>query len=336
MRRPLRRKYAIGLVVAFLGIAGIGLNATAQWEYVQAGFAAAGAIKGIIDGANTARWQDDTTEKLNTLIGMSQHIIDDLKQLRIDINKTVTDKFEDFVEKTLKADIQQFEFNLGELRHYSAANNDARVRINQIINNLERDGTTLSEYGPAAYQTNFAAILVTRAIYRFTGMPIQHQKSYFAFFEKKYEEWLQPTQGTPTFARMQEEKARDADLTSLRNLSSSPRSVAGRVEYYSPPRHGDPGGYSWCDYTVRVFITGDPETGYKTTASTADQCRRIPVEGRRKEVQAQLDSTRDDYLKRKDNIVKLKQVEFQIDNYRQYLHTLAHPRRKVAEGTAGH
>jgi cell shape-determining protein MreC len=87
-------------------------------------------IAAAVDGNDTVRWKKDTTAKLDTLISLSPKIIDDLKQLRIDVSKTVTTSFSEFTENTLKADVKQFEINLAELKEYQQQNEDSRTRIN--------------------------------------------------------------------------------------------------------------------------------------------------------------------------------------------------------------
>src|ERR1700730_17978227 len=108
-------------------------------------------IAAAVDGNDTVRWKKDTTAKLDALISLSPKIIDDLKQLRIDVSKTVTTSFSEFTENTLKADVKQFEINLAELKEYQQQNEDSRTRINQLTHNLERDVLRSAEYGPAVF-----------------------------------------------------------------------------------------------------------------------------------------------------------------------------------------
>jgi hypothetical protein len=68
---------------------------------------------GVVACSWASEWLNILT--LNQLIEMTQQIIDDLRQLRIDIRKIVNEEFGQFVERNLKSDINQFEYNLNDL-----------------------------------------------------------------------------------------------------------------------------------------------------------------------------------------------------------------------------
>jgi hypothetical protein len=55
----------------------------AYYQYIQAAFALGSAISSVVNTNKTEEWQQETSTKLDTLIGMSQNIIDDLKRLRV-------------------------------------------------------------------------------------------------------------------------------------------------------------------------------------------------------------------------------------------------------------
>jgi hypothetical protein len=273
------------------------------------------AITTAVDGGDGVRWKKETSAKLDTLISLSPKIIDDLKQLRIDVSKTVTTSFSAFVENSLKADVKQFEVNLAELNQYQQQNEDTRTRINQLTHSLERDVYTSAEYGPAVYQTTFTAIVILRAVYKFTNVPRAHQTAFFASMADKYADWLKPIEGNPAYVRNEEQGKREKAKTSITNIVGS----------------GSQDFTDWGCISTTVAISGDLKSGFQTTAKWNSTCglKLKLLEGlsiaerRNREIQKQLDDARDEFLAHDRNMTNIDEVIQQITSYRNALREAA-------------
>jgi hypothetical protein len=143
-------------------------------------------------------WMKETSDQLDDILTRSVQIADGLKQLNIAIKKESTEAFSNFLEHALKADIHQFEINLAELREYQKQDDSSHRRIELLTNNLEQHVFTSLDYGPAAYQTSYAAVIVVRALYRFVDMPHDHQHAFFSKVSDYYGDWLEQSKdGSP-------------------------------------------------------------------------------------------------------------------------------------------
>jgi hypothetical protein len=214
------------------------------------------ALTAAVDGNDAVRWKKETTAKLDTPIGLTPKIVDDLKQLRIDVGKTMATGFSAFVENRLKADVKQFEVNLAELKEYQQQNEDSRIRINQLTHDLERDVYTSAEYGPAVYQTTFTAAVILRAVYKFTNVPRAHQTAFFAGIADRYADWLKPAEGHPAYVRNEEQGRRDKAKTAVGNLVGS-----GAQDFTD-----------WGCVSTTVTISGDLKGGFQTSARWNSTC----------------------------------------------------------------
>jgi hypothetical protein len=276
------------------------------------------AITTAVDGSDAVRWKKETSAKLDTLISLSPKIIDDLKELRIDVSKTVTTSFSAFVESTLKADVKQFEVNLAELKEYPQQNDDSRTRINQLTHNIERDIYTSAEYGPAVYQTTFTAVVILRAIYKFTNVPRAHQTAFFASMADKYTDWLKPVEGNPAYVKNEEQARREKAKTTISNIVGS----------------GSQDFTDWGCIWTTVTISGDLKNGFQAAAKWNSTCglklkllEGSPIAERHKrEAQKQLDDARAEFLTHDRNITNIDEVIQQITSYRNALREAAQGR----------
>jgi hypothetical protein len=137
---------------------------------------------------------------------MSVQITDELKQLNIAVKKESAQAFSDFVEHVLKADISQFEVNLPELREYQKQDVSSHRRIDLLIHSLEHDVFTSLDYGPATYQTTYAAAIVLGALYKYAGVLRDHQNELFSKVAEQYGVWLDPSKdGSPAALKHNEQ-----------------------------------------------------------------------------------------------------------------------------------
>jgi hypothetical protein len=287
-------------------------------QILQLGLQLVAAITSAVDGGDAVRWKKETSAKLDTLISLTPKMIDDLKQLRIDVSKTVSTSFSAFVENTLKADVKQFEVNLAELKEYQQQNEDSRTRINQLTHNIERDVYTSAEYGPAVYQTTFTAAVILRAVYKFTNVPRAHQSAFFATMADKYTDWLKPVEGNPAYVKNEEQGKREQTQSSINHIVGS-----GSLDFTD-----------WGCVWTTVAISGDPKNGFQTTAKWNSTCglklkvleSRSIAERHRNEIQKQLDDARAEFLTHDRNVANIDEVIQQITSYRNALREAAQGR----------
>jgi len=318
----MRRRWRGGIVAGILALAAVASFGPAPQAQpiavVQLAVQLVTALMAAVDGNDTVRWKKDTTTKLDTLISLTPKIVDDLRQLRIDLNKTVTTSFAAFVENTLKADVRQFEVNLAELKEYQAQNEDSRMRINVLTHDLERDVYTSAEYGPAVYQTTFTAIVILRAVYKFTNVPRTHQTAFFASMADKYSDWLKPVEGNPAFVRNEEQGKREQAATLASTIVGS-----GAHDFID-----------WGCVSTTVTIAGDLKSGFQAAAKWNSTCGlKLKIldgltvaERHKRELQKRLDDARGEFLAHDRNIASIDEVIQQITNYRNALREAAQGR----------
>lgn len=317
---PISRRSGItpGALALVVATCFSGASQSQPVQILQLGLQLLTAITGAVDGGDAVRWKKETSAKLDTLISLTPRMIDDLKQLRIDVGKTVTTSFSAFVENTLKADVKQFEVNLAELKEYQQQNEDSRTRINQLTHNIERDVYTSAEYGPAVYQTTFTAVVILRAVYKFTNVPRAHQTAFFATIADKYSDWLKPVEGNPAYVKNEEQGKREQAKASLSNIIGS-----GSLDFTD-----------WGCIWTTVTISGDPKNGFQTAAKWNSTCglklrvleSRSIAERHKNEVQKQLDDARGEFLAHDRNVANIDEVIQQITSYRNALREAAQGR----------
>jgi hypothetical protein len=156
-------------------------------------------------------WMKQTSDQLDDIINRSAQITEELKQVNITIKKELAEAFSNFMEHTLKADINQYEVNLSELRDYQKQDDSSHRRIDLLTHNLERDILTSLDYGPATYQTSYAAVIAVRMVYRYVGVPRDHQHTFFSKISGYYGDWADQTkEGSPAALVHSEEVQIDA------------------------------------------------------------------------------------------------------------------------------
>ncbi|MGP0089785.1 MAG: hypothetical protein ACLPKB_07475 [Xanthobacteraceae bacterium] len=313
-----RRRIAWGALALVAVISFSAASQSQPVQILQLGLQLVAAITSAVDGGDAVRWKKETTAKLDTLINLTPKMIDDLKQLRIDVSKTVATSFSAFVENMLKADVKQFEVNLAELKEYQQQNEDSRTRINQLTHNIERDVYTSAEYGPAVYQTTFTAVVILRAVYKFTNVPRAHQTAFFATMADKYTDWLKPVEGNPAYVKNEEQGKREQAQSSISHIVGP-----GSLDFTD-----------WGCVWTTVAISGDPKNGFQTTAKWNSTCglklrvleSRSIAERHRNEIQKQLDDARAEFLMRDRNVANIDEVIQQITRYRNALREAAQGR----------
>jgi hypothetical protein len=228
--------------------------AKAQIDPLTAGqiaFSVAGAIAGFLDSSSRKNWEADAGRKLDQIIGLNYQILAELKQLRIDTARIVQAGFEDFAQRTLRADISQFNFNVDDIANYRKIDGASKIRIQSLLGNLERDAVLSSGYGPNGYQITYAALLGVRALYISMAIPASHQKSFLKQMGMTFVDWLsaKPDYPAGVMASLQAQQSQLA------------RSVQGRRSFQYPYEFAPNNGL--CPVTLNV--AGDLAAGVSIT-----------------------------------------------------------------------
>jgi hypothetical protein len=160
-----------------------------------------------VDRHETVRWSDDATADLDKLMLMSVGITDELKQLNILLSKKPKVDFADFVEKSLKARIDQFETYQSRLRTYGSVPGPEQSSLQTFAKDFDYEVYRSCEYGPAAYETTYAATIVARALYKYIGRSPDEQKVFFEKVDSYFKSWLdQSKDDSPAKFKNDEEK----------------------------------------------------------------------------------------------------------------------------------
>jgi hypothetical protein len=147
-------------------------------------------VTGAIDTFKSVMWTNDTTKDLDQLLDMSVSISDELKKLNIALSTEPKAGFPEFVEKSLKAKIDQFESNQRRLAKYQTLTEAEQGSLQGLTKDFEFLVFLSCQYGPAAYETTYTATAVVRALYKYIDRPPGDQKVFFGKVDSYFSTWL--------------------------------------------------------------------------------------------------------------------------------------------------
>jgi hypothetical protein len=143
-----------------------------------------------VDRHEPVRWNKDATADLDKLMLMSVGITDELKQLNIVLSKKPKVDFSDFIEKSLKTRIDQFETYQCRLEIYRSLPGPEQGSLQSFAKDFDYEVYRSCEYGPAAYETTYTATIVARALYKYIGRSPDEKKVFFDKIDRYFGSWL--------------------------------------------------------------------------------------------------------------------------------------------------
>ncbi|MGP0089357.1 MAG: hypothetical protein ACLPKB_05275 [Xanthobacteraceae bacterium] len=259
----------------------------------------------------TVQQAHNFVEQLNKLVNSSAKISEEFRQLRIDVDEKVANGFRDYTEKELKSRIAIFDTHRTELQNHK------QLGLTQwavsFETELEAKVETLEQYGPTAYQTEWAAIVVIRTLYQYGIISPTSQKEFFTKKAAVYSKWSSVVEGNrsyPATIRKEEEKRRDLVKHEAENRVTEAKNglakycwniafeVSGNIDHYDvkKPKPEAMGGL--CGKLAK------PDT---------------MLEIARDDLQAELNAKSDAYREAVENIKNLQLVINQIGAYQDSL-----------------
>lgn len=290
-------------------------------------FSAASFVMSIIQsGKKEEQWDQQTTTQLNTITKNTQDILADLKQLRIDVQKTVHGEFIVYVQTKLQTDLDDFNQHLSAEKKYKKLSLDQKEMIGRILFHLEDHTDDLTDYGVASYQNVFSGILATKAMFDFTKLEDKDdQKRYFEHYDAVFEKWIDTnTAGNPSYICAQEKQNTNSFLAQINGI------VGTGTNFVTDNFRGF-GVFAAYPYKAPFYISGNPTNGYTVTFPewlVGQNIFNIPnpgnqfrdqIELHRQKLQLQLDNLCYDYRQSLANVNNLTTIQTQLIKYKEFI-----------------